>query len=400
MALNIPNIAAPTVEGDFITSSKGRNELHKLQLENEIKRIEAQYAPLTTKADAASKLAYANLTGPQFLAKLFGNEHILANVPEDQKPAILQKLQTAGMGQGTGGNVFGQLDNNQQQSGSNSLAGGLFDYLKNKIMPSQVSGQQSPQSQNALLQSPVQNQVSKGSGIMMPEHPEQKQLEQKVANIPTKKPTFAENVGEYKGIVEEGKETGKNRAADIQKLNDVVFNSAAKQDTLNDITSILTNPVIEQIRSVPLAGHHELSYYAKFGNPEQQQLAGRYYSQMGEFVKASARDFAGQFRKGEQQLLNSMKPNPSDTVDAAKGKVEALALMDRLMNQRAKLTSQIMTKYHSNKLEAQEAADTQINADDIKEEIHNKLNPMITIKNNKTGQTMTIPANDRKKYGV
>jgi hypothetical protein len=396
MALNIPLPNAPTNEGDLLSSLRSINSLRNENLETEINRVKAQYAPLTTRADAASKLAYSNLVGPQFLAKLAGNEHILANLPDDQKRAIIQRAQSAGSGEGAG-NMLNNLPQPQNSNGPLSL-GWIIDQFKKKINPESNERQQ--QSSNPL--------ASNGSGFVMPEHPEQKKLEimsqQPTANQQPiqsgNEKTFAENVGDYKGTVKEGEKTGENRAKDIEELNNVVFNSAAKQDSLNAISDILTNPEMEKIRNVPLAGHHELSYYAKEGTKEQQNLVGQYYSQMGEFVKSSARDFAGQFRKGEQQLLQSMKPNAGDTVDTAKGKVEALSLMTRLLSERSKLTSQIMSKYHINKLQAQESADTQIDAGAIKEEIHNKLNPKITIRNGKTGETMTISANDRKKYGV
>jgi len=79
MALPLPRVVADVGPGGpLVTSMMGTNALTKSNLENQIKKVEAQYAPITAQAQAASKLAYANLMGPQFLAKMLGNPDIAA----------------------------------------------------------------------------------------------------------------------------------------------------------------------------------------------------------------------------------------------------------------------------------------------------------------------------------
>src|SRR6185295_19346993 len=78
------------------------NMLRQASLDTKKKQLENQYYGQTAQANALSKLAYANLMGPQFLAKLMGNEHIAANIPDNEKNAILERLKQAGTGQGTG----------------------------------------------------------------------------------------------------------------------------------------------------------------------------------------------------------------------------------------------------------------------------------------------------------
>lgn len=435
MALPLPKVVADTgAGGGLVTALGGINSLQNDMMLKKINEVKAQYAPLTTQADAASKMAYANLMGPQFLAKLMGNDSALANMSEDQKRQALSMLYRAGSGQGTGnalmmgspqqggGNPFASAP---QQQNSN-LSGWLSDKMKNIFSGGQQNSapQQQQPSQNALAPQNVNlsgmvpgqsytnnsgapqtvsfqgqgadsgmsydqngnNVIGSPSSVSAPSAPQPQ--------------TYAENTGAYKGVVEEGQEAGKIRAKDIDELNTTVFNAETHQATLDDISSILASPEFEQIRQVPLLGHHELSFYSKEGTPAQQNMVGRYYTDTGNVIKDSARDFAGQFRKGEQQLLQGMKPNPSDTVDTARGKLESLSYFNKMLSERSKLTSKIMSQYHVNKLQASEAADKQINGEQIRQGIHDKLNPTVTIKNKRTGETKTISAAEARALGV
>lgn len=121
MALPLPRVI-PDVGpgGGLVTAMGGMNSLANDMLLRKINQVKAQYAPLTTQAEAASKLAYANLMGPQFLAKLMGNEGALANLSENQKRAALELVRRAGMGQG-GGNALMSLGG-AQQGNSNPFA--------------------------------------------------------------------------------------------------------------------------------------------------------------------------------------------------------------------------------------------------------------------------------------
>ncbi|CAK0751012.1 hypothetical protein CCP3SC1AL1_1810005 [Gammaproteobacteria bacterium] len=190
-----------------------------------------------------------------------------------------------------------------------------------------------------------------------------------------REPSYAENTGTYKGAVAEGLESGKIRAKDIEELNNTVFNAENNANTLNKINDILGSPEFEEIRNTPLAGHHELAYYAKEGTKAQQTMVGRFYTLTGNIIKDASRDFAGQFRKGEQVLLQSMKAGPSDTVDSAKGKMATLTELNKMLMERSRLTSKYMSANHANKLEASEWADKQIDGDAIRKEANDRLNP-------------------------
>lgn len=410
MGLPLPRVVADVGPGGpLVTSMRGINALADDMLSNKIKGVQADYAPLTTQAEAASKLAYANLMGPQFLAKLMGNPDVVANSPELQDPRTAAQLYKAGVGGGTG-NALMNLPGHPAQSN-----GSFGNFLTNKVrglfggsdtsqlaqQPNALSGfdrsnmsPQDMQGMNALR--PGQSYVVQGNG-QQGQGPNSGYAydaqgnnivasPQEIAaagggnqNIQSQTPrTYAENAGTYRGTIAEGEEAGKIRAKDIQDLNDVVFNAETKQATLDDINQMIASPEIKELRQVPLAGRHELAFYAKYGTPAQQQLIGRLYAQMGNIVKDSSRDFAGQFRKGEQQLLQGMKPNDSDTIDSMIGKAESLSVMNQLLAARSKITSQYMNQYHVNKLQASEMADKQINGEAIRSQVHNTLNPKPT----------------------
>jgi hypothetical protein len=379
------------------------NALRSGQLENQSKAIENQYLPLNSLAKAASQLAYSSLTGPQFIAKLMGNESILANMPDEQKKAALSMLYNAGSKPTLQSNALNQVPSSENQQPTNQpFSEFLVNKLKNVFGSSSESKEQKPQNQMIMtaggipVVAPTQDinkikDLSEGQSYTIPLSQGEGQQNS----------SYAENTGKYKGIVAEDTESGKIRAKDISDLNNNVINAENSQTTLDSLSKIVSSPAFEQIRSTPLAGRHELSYYSKFGTPEQQNMVGQYYTLTGQIIKDNARDFGGQFRKGEQQLLEGMKASPSDTVDVARGKIEALSFMNKMMMQRSKLVSNIMSEKHINKLQALEIADKQLNGDEIRQQIHDKLNPTVTIRNKKTGETMTIPSGEaRTKYGV
>lgn len=412
MALPLPKVIPDTGPGGpFVTAMGGVNALHDAMLKTKMQEIENQYAPLTKQSEAASKLTYANLMGPQFLAKLMGHDSILANLSDPQKEAALKMMYGAGTGQGSATNVFSQM---QQRPAQQPLGRQLL----NKLMGIFDGGgkqpqQQSPQGQpainydtpqgvsqipisqaNALLNQP--SQMPSSNAIQRVDQPN---YQPTVYGQPRPGKTYAEKTGEYKGIVKEGEALGGIRAKDIQAMDDMYFNAQNAQATLNNLTDIASSPEFEQIRQVPLAGRHELAYYSKFGTPEQQNMVGQYYTLAGNIVKDASRDFAGAFRKGEQQLLQGMKPNESDTVNTARGKIEALSVMNSLLAERSRLVSQIMSEQHISKSKALDLADKQIDGEQIRNQIHDKLNPMVTIVNSK-GERRTVTVAEARKLGV
>lgn len=400
MALPLPKVVADVGPGGpLVTAMRGGNALSQDMLDTQIKGVQAKYAPLTTQAEAASKLAYANLMGPQFMAKLMGNQDILANIPDQQKAAILQRLQQAGMGGGTGANVFSQMGMGGQSQQPNQ-DGGFSNYLQNlfhSIIGQSGQPQAQPQSVNAMsygqqapmAQSPLTPQDRNAINQMQPgdsyvvgsgqapqgqaQQPQQPPMVQPAASQ-----TWAENVGQYGGIKKEGEEAGKIRANDIKDLSDTVFSGQTKQATLDNINNIISSPAFEQVRQTPILGQHELAYFQRYGTPEQQNMVGQLVTLSGNVIRDASQDFKGAFRKGEQTLIQNMKINSGDTFNAARGKMEQLTYLNQMITQRARLTGQLMQQGHISKLQAEDMADKQINGDAIRSQIHNTINPKPT----------------------
>lgn len=188
---------------------------------------------------------------------------------------------------------------------------------------------------------------------------------------------------------------GKEDAKILSGLEQDVLNSNKKLDTLNEVSDVVTSPLFQQMRESPLFGKQELSYYSRYGTDEQKQAVGKYQALIGEIIKDAAQDFKGQFRKGEQSLLESMKPSLSDTPETAKGKVEALMLMNQLLSDRSKETARLMREDGLSPIQAQEKAEKLIKADQIKQKIHERLNKktMVRVKS-PDGKTGKIPANN------
>src|SRR4030095_519258 len=153
MAIPLPKVIPDTMAGGgVVTSMRGGNALAQDMLDTQIKGSQAQYAPWTNYADAASKLAYAQFVGPQSIAAILTNPNSRGMFTREQ---------------------YNQLANsfaNQLQNPATSMAqmptpsprgdgmlSSIVNYLKNL-----GSGFQPPQSTNpmASLGSPSVPQAS------------------------------------------------------------------------------------------------------------------------------------------------------------------------------------------------------------------------------------------------
>lgn len=199
------------------------------------------------------------------------------------------------------------------------------------------------------------------------------------------------------GLSQRDTALAKEDAKKISALENVVLTGAQKQETFNELNKDLGSEEFSAIHQNPILGRHELGWYEKFGTPQQQEMIGRMKTHMGNIVKDSSRDFAGQFRVGEQALLNDMKPNSSDSIDMMKGKAEALTYMNQLMTKRAEMEADFMRNYNMSALQAKIAADKQIDPKEIKKEVKTILHPASSKKTNFSQDDLEFTA---KKHGM
>lgn len=183
------------------------------------------------------------------------------------------------------------------------------------------------------------------------------------------------NIEVAKGLSKFEEELTKSDVKKVSELEDTVLRSSEKQDTLNSLADIISNPKFQEMRQNPILGQHELSWFSKFGNSEQKLLVGSFRAYTGQIIKDASKDFKGSFRVGEQGLLNSMKPNDSDTIEVMKGKAEALMFMVNKLSQRAAMEANLIRKYRLDPVSAKLKADKLIDSSALKQEIKQRLNP-------------------------
>lgn len=366
MALPLPKVVADVGPGGgIVTAMGGMNSLANDMLLRQMNQIKKQYLPTTMQAEAASKLAYANLMGPQFLAKIMGNDSALANMSEDQKRAALDIVRKAGMGQGTGnalmqqGGGGGGLFSGIGQPSTNSLSGWFADKLKHAFGSSpQQNGQamggsaSNPGQYNAPAEyssppAPRNNASPRPPGGVQLEGEQwydkngnpvyaddgedsgQSPMDLEVTEG-QEQPSYAQNTGKFKGSVKQGEEEGKYRAEarkDIGQSQLALSNSGA---SLNRMASIIKNPVIQEMRSkVPFFQDKQLSYLEKMGTPEQKKLIGDFITTGEQIIASGVQAFGGKPLVREFDLLQRQKINRNDPVHVAEGKLQAsIALHD------------------------------------------------------------------------
>lgn len=434
MALPLPSVVSDVGPGGpLVTSMRGINALTDSNLGNVIKGVQAKYAPITVPAEAASKLAYANLMGPQFLAKLMGNQDILGNLSGDQFQNMMRLVYGAGTGQTTGNalvNNPGLLAaiQNQISPQNNSLLGNIVRNVKNAFG---LGDSQNASPTNALLTNPNLSQQDRanitnmqpgqsytiqGTGAGMNNNPNSgysydqngnnvratpEQIDQ-IANAgsATLPNTPAENAGEYAKTKALRAEQGKIIANDINEL-DKQYEGALKLDIpLNSMEKIITDPVFQNMRKFPFFQGLQLNAKAKVGTPEEQKIIGKFITESKRLQADTVNSFAGRALVKEFDIANQMKIDDKDSFGVILGKYPAIREYNEFTKQRSRIASQLMNQKKMTRGDALEQADKMVNGAAIRSEIEKSLDYPIQVKNIKTGQSMTMPASQARKLGV
>jgi hypothetical protein len=409
MALPLPRVVADVGPGGgIVTAARGINALRESDLDNQIKKVQAQYAPLTTQAEAASKLAYANLMAPQFLSKLMGHPEILANMSEDQRNQALKMIYNAGTGQGTGANFMNKMPQSGAQDDS------LFGMLKNKLgsifnqSPQQGQQSQAQAPQNALMSQPQQQQFNpqdvqaavqayrnspeaqqKAQTEGMFTIPNQNELMnwyKQQGNAPVAQPamekpavtskSWPEKYGEFKGIEKEGEKLGELRAAAIDEFGEQYQQAIQAEQPVQHLMDMTQNPVFINMRNkIPFFQDKQLTALAKLGTPEEQRLVGDFVTTATNAVANTVNNFRGRILDKEITMANQMKISPNDTWNVMVGKLGSIATFNEMTKERARIAGQLMEKKHMNRADAVEKADSMVDGKAIRKQMEGKLNP-------------------------
>lgn len=438
MALPLPRVI-PDVGpgGGLVTAMGGINKLSNDNILRQINAIKKQYAPLTTQAEAASKLAYANLMGPQFLAKLLGNDSAIANMGSDQAKAALQKAVNAGMGAGNPSNIFAQMQQQNQGPGEklgNSLSNFFADKLRGVFggqgqpgmgqmqgQPQQAPQQQPMQmptdagQQSAPMAPPMGNRPkdgvtlegeqwynAKGEPVYSEEVEEtgQPTMELELTKgIPPKK-SYAENTGDYKGTVKQREEEGKYRAAARKQIGESQLGLSHSGAVLDRMTGIVKNPVFANMRNtIPGFQNKQLDYLKTFGTPEQKELIGDFLSTGESFIASTVQGFSGKPLVREFDLAQRQKITPHDTIDSAIGKLQSATALHDIAEKKNGIVDELLAKGY-NEAEAVKMANKMVDVSAIEEATKKRLQRKIQIRNNKTGVTKEVTLEEARKMGV
>jgi hypothetical protein len=402
-------------------------------LDTYMNMVNAAYQPLKIRSEAASKLAYSQLMGPQFMAKLLGNEHILANTPNPQEKVnslydVVQNtnnIANTAQGQGGGGLLdslsrwyHNSVNKKSPPSGAadNRQSGAPNTFLpptSSVVIPGQQgtayqgtgadSGMDYDKNGNNIVSTPNESlrpaapvsDLGKAAQAWA-DSPEGKAQAQKEGYLslpddkalmdwynakqrPDNPTTFAENTANYKNIIEEGKALGTARGKDIQELGEQIEAGYQLKAPFEDLTQIITSPTWQNMRnSIPFFQDKQLKVLAKIGTPEQKKMIGTFIGASQEVVRQTINSFKGTRMKGELTIAQNMKVNEDDAVDVAIGKVKAARIYKDFGTQRASMASQLMINRHMNKGQAIEMADKMLDGNAIRTKIDHEMNPKPT----------------------
>lgn len=435
MLSNLPGGALPNILDVHNTFAKNRAD-------RRYSEAKATYAPTTMQAEAASKLAYANLMGPQFLAKLLQNPGAIANMGDPAARAALQKAVNAGMGQGTGQNYLNQMPQQPPQHtgvgqpSTNNFAG----YLKNVLKGFLGQGQSQGQGNNPFAQAAqAMPQMPQGQ----PQAPEQPMGNPAMNAVPGKRPkdgvtvegqqwydkngnpvyeedvqtpngnamdleltkgiapkTYAQKTGEHQGTIKQLEEEGKYRAAARKQIGESQLGLSHSGAVLDRMTSIIKNPVFANMRSrIPAFQNKQLDYLKVMGTPEEKELIGDFLSTGESFIASTVQGFSGKPLVREFDLAQRQKITPHDTVESATGKLQSATALHDIAEKKNGIVDELLGKGY-NEAEAVKMANKMVDVSAIEKATRERLQRKITVTNKKTGETKQVTLEEARKMGV
>lgn len=423
MALPLPRVI-PDVGpgGGIVTAMGGINSLANDMSLRKINEVKAKYAPLTTQAEAASKLAYANLMGPQFMAKLMANPGFLGNTPDNKLQAIREMITRAGTGQGQA-NALAQLQG-QSEPEQPGFSGWIQNTLKNAFGQKPQPQQQAPsnplaqdltmpQAQPVAPQNPMQHRPKDGvtlegeqwynakgepvyeEDLQTPDGSMKLEL---TKGIPPK--SYAENTGRYQGTVKQLEQEGKYRADALKAIGESQLGLSNSGAVLDRLTGLITNPVFANMRNrIPGFQSKQLDVLKVMGTPEEKELIGDFLATGESFIASTVQGFSGKPLVREFDLAQRQKITPHDTIESATGKLRSAHALHDIAEQKNQIVSELLQKGY-NEADAVKVANKMVDVSAIEKETNARLQRTITITNRKTGEKKTVTIEEARKMGV
>lgn len=427
MALPLPRVVADVeAGGPLVTSMRGINSLANDMTLRKINRVKEQYAPLTAHAEAASKLAYANLVNPQYIAKIMGNPQFMANLSEQQKNMLKDLAFNAGVrNQGTvpfqGGNPLQQLQSQSQPQEEQSFSGWMKNALKGAFgqsqqqAPSNAFAQDFPTNQApaAVPQNPMQHRPKDGAtlegeqwynsngepvyeeDVQTPNGSMQLEL---TKGIPQK--TYAERAGEYEGTIKQKEQEGKYRADALNEIGQSQVGLSHSGAVLDRMTDIVKNPVFANMRnSIPGFQDKQLDFLKVMGTPEEKELIGDFLSTGESFIASTVQGFSGKPLVREFDLAQRQKITGNDTIESAFGKLRSARSLHDIAEKKNQIVSELLQKGY-NESDAIRQANKMVDVKAIEKETNQRLQRKVEVLNRKTGEKKMVSIEEARKLGV
>ncbi len=443
------NLLSNEPGGGFNAAMKANNALANENVLRQINQIKKQYLPTTMQAEAASKLAYANFMGPQFLSKLLQNPGAIANMGDDSAKAALQKAVGAGMGQGSGMNAFNQMQQGGHptgigQPGTNSLSGWIVDKFKNAFGSSPKNQPSNPFSDSTSFSnenntfrdngwdsdpgmitsgSPfVGRNGHKASSMKRPTggvtvqgeqwydkngnpvyDEEIKERGQPTVDIELTKgitpKTYAQKTGEHLGTIKQLEQEGKHRADALKQVGESQLGLSHSGAVLDRMTGIITNPVYLNMRNkIPGFQNKQLDYLKVMGTPEEKELIGDLTGTGESFIASTVQGFSGKPLVREFDLAQRQKITGHDTPESAKGKLRSAISLHDIADKKLQIISELLHKGY-NESDAVRKANKMVDVSAIEKETNARLQRKITIEDDK-GNRKVLTIEEAKKMGV
>lgn len=432
MAIPSVNLFANQPGGGAVTALNGLNALSNSMNLEKVSRAKAKYAEQVTLADIMSKMAYANLIGLQPAGKILANENAFLSLNDKQKNELIQTFRNASM-RNHAGNSLNQIPVSNAVNSSdpfpewvkNTFKGFLGGGNKQESNPINAINipQDSPTAANNALQTSPISQVEPTNTQPQDNLPDESEenkyyqewfktpegmaeiAKEEKGNFPSgeeiikwgrsrprngnnleievkkgqgKPPTFAETVGQQKGIIKQSEKLGDIRAESQKELDQDYQQALQLKQPFQKLNKIIMTPSFQKARQLPGFQKLQLNIKSKIGTEEEQKIIGEFQAAARNVVAATVKGFGGRILASEIPLSESMKLGDDDTIGVMIGKAPVIEEFNEMILRRSRLASKLIEKYHISKGDALEQADEMIDGEAVRQQVANELKPKPT----------------------
>lgn len=319
------------------------------------------------------------------------NRNAINQPPQQYNNSGNPNVSAQGPGRIDSGSPFvGQQGNrptNQQQQND-----GIDHGLDQKML----EWQQSPQGQRDDAVLPSEEALRSGSWKNEPSM----EIDMVGGQPAPKKKTYLQNTADYLGALEQGKQSGKNRADALKDIGNLQFALSGSGAAQDELIKIIQNPVWQHARDTfPGFQKEQLSVLKVTGSPEFRKLAGEYTSAGQAMVASQVAGMGSKHLVREYDLAQKQKINDSDTIESAEGKLTNAKNLHDIAVQKNNIIKNLL-KQGVDEADAVEIANEKVDVSAIRRATDKLLERKISVTNNKTGETRLMSVREAQELGV